>query len=354
MIKFICGLFLSGIMPAILIRQLRKGAVFSGTIENQRKILYNISIISISIICTLNQNHEILMGTLIGSALFQLLGICGVNKLNTVGKQKEGLIVYKGQYMIFCAILLLFLSADYLLRGKSIENILNQIDGGILIFLFLIYFYFTYVRGERSARLFRKIPTVWNHINKKYAKRKKLIETNEKNRIRKKMTTKIFAYIVIIAAIIIGNVFLFEGVSKLGIELDISQYCVGLTLMAWSDNLLGILLGNMSDFSEDNSSEEDSLEIELENGEALIEEAIEKEEHNMENIIEGIIFSMTLLLGIIAIRKPIMIHIYTIYDLIIFGIISILIQFISKIDNRLAGSGMATAYIGFIIYALMR
>lgn len=355
-IKFICGLVLVAIVPVILIRQLRKEAVFSGTIENQRNVLYAISITSISVVSAINQNSEILMGTLIGCAIFQILGICGVNKLNMVGKQKEGLFVNKSQYLIFCVILLLFLSADYLLRGKSAENILNQIDGEILIFLFGIYLYFTYGKGDALRIWLHDMQPYFSKKSFKAENRKGIGET--KNILKKKkLGIRIIVYILLAVLIVAGNWLLFDGASKLGVELKISQYCIGLTLITWSNNLLGILLEYLEEEAEEENneeSEEDSLEIEFKDGEALIEEAVEEKQNNLEHIVDGIIFSMTLVLGSIAIGKPIMIHIHMIYDLIIFGIISILFQFVSKIDSRLAGSGMATIYIGFIVYAFIR
>ncbi len=354
MIKFLCGLVLTAIVPLLLIRQLRKGAVFSGTKENQRNILYNISIISISVISAVNQNSEILMGTLIGCAIFQLLAICGVNKLNTVGNHKEGLSVNKSQYLIFCAILLLFLSADYLLRGKSVENILNQIDGGILIFLFFIYFYFAYWRRKDAERFIKTLKNVLSIRKNSLMKSRNLSKETAVSPASKKVLIEIIFYFLLAVIIIVGNCLLFEGTSKLGVELKISQYCIGLTLLTWSNNLLGILLESIEEKEDDRISEEELPEIEIDDGEALIEEAVEEEERNLENIIDGIIFSLTLVLGVIAVGKPVMIHIYMIYDLIVFGIISILFQFVSKIDSRLAGSGMATIYIGFIVYAFIR
>lgn len=353
-IKYLCGLFLTGIVPPILIRQLQKGAVFSGIIENQRRMLYIVSISSISIISAINKNTEILMGTLIGCAIFQLLGVYGVNKLNAAGNWKEKLPVSKIQFLIFCTILLLFLSADYLLRGKAVENIINQVDGGLLIFLFSIYFYFSYIKGEDSAlSIYKRQYEIWWKNHKKNTNKQEQIDNFERYSSRKKRIAQIFTYLLLIVIILIGNYFLFEGVSKLGVDLEVSQYCAGLTLMAWSVNLLGILLENMAWKSEDNVSNRESLEIECEDGEALLRKAA-KEEKKIENLIEGIIFSLTFLLGCIALIEPIMTHIYMIYDLIILGIISILFQFISKIDNRLAGSGMEAVYIGFIVYTLMR
>ena len=73
-------------------------------------------------------------------------------------------------------------------------------------------------------------------------------------------------------------------------------------------------------------------------------------EMNFEEIMRNTIFSITLLLGVAVLIRPIFINTFIIYNLIIFGVAALLVQLAEKIDNRLAGSSMAAVYIGFILY----
>lgn len=360
-LKFIFGMCFIVIVPIIVKRQFQSGTVFSGKIENDKKVIYIITITTFSFLAIINQNNDILLGTIIGCALFQLLGVYGVNKLTRIKEQKKELISkgfwkkkrkeynncqkketyflkysYGSQYLIFCAILLLFLSADYLLRKEATENILSKIDGGLLLFLFLVYLYIVYGKKETSFLQSMCMNKCKNQLEKK-----------ENNLSKQRIARQIFEYILLIVVIAIGNHMLFESVSKIGVKIEISQYCIGLTLMTWCINLSGILL---TWFNSKKKNRIENLGMQLEDS----NDEIENDRNNMENISEEVLFSMTMLLGTMALIKPIMVNMYIIYDLILFGIVVIMLQFIQKIDNRLAGSGMATVYIGFIVYAIIR
>lgn len=334
-LEFICGFFLVGIIPAVIIGQLQKGAVLSKRILISREIYSVFVLIIFSVVSILKGNSEILMGILVGNSLFQLLAMGGINRLLTVEDRKkqfsfshllqkkkkefqtaEALFAVSHErsnihYLIFCIILVLFLSADYLLRKNSNQNVLSQIDGGILILLFILFVY-AVRNGEENG-------------NK-----------------TENLMGKIAVYIILAAITAAGAILLIESLSKIGIEFGISQYSVGLTGIAWSMNFTNILLGILNNYQkadEENQGGNRSLLTESD---------------YFERIANQIIFSFTFLLGIAVIIRPIVITNYIVYDLIFYAVILLFVWLLKKIDNRLAGSSLATVYIVFVVSVLIR
>lgn len=293
-IQLIFGIFLIGIIPVLLTLILRKSNTFFKKVEYNSHLIYNITLTNIVIIFLIYKNTDILLGTFIGSSLFQLLAVGGVNQLTF---PEKGKMQGKGQYLVFSMIVLLFLSADYLLTGKAANNILNRIDGGVLFFLFLVYLYFVYGRGKTGFR-------------------------------HKQWKAEIMYFLILEIVILLGSYLLVLSIPKIGTTLRISQYLSGLTLVSWCTNLSTILLSRKN--------------------------VKEQSKNYLERAMEGTVFSMTFLLGIVVLVQPLAISHFMIYDLILFGVISLLLQWVQKIDNRLAGSSMATVYIAFMVYTFLR
>ena len=379
-LEFLGGIFLIGIMPMM------KGQLFNKAVLSKRlnqNIVFEMILSTVIVWSVINQNSDILIGTIIGSSLFQILVLNGVNKLiiqeevttkitfhdmfkreklreNSI--EQENQVKYRsgGQYLIFSVIFLLFLSADYLLKGKYVRNVLNQVDGGILIILFVTYLYL--MKDSEKIGIIQKI------LNKigKYSKDDRLKEERnyvdsklEQKEERKQCYISICMYLLLEMALLLGGFFLVKSVSSIGVSFGISQYGIGLTLMAWCVNISSILLSN--NFVYKSNIEKDKLSNRSMNnlkvGQNKFSGQNEKRlysnnlnEMNFEEIMRNTIFSITLLLGVAVLIRPIFINTFIIYNLIIFGVAALLVQLAEKIDNRLAGSSMAAVYIGFILY----
>ena len=107
-----------------------------------------------------------------------------------------------------------------------------------------------------------------------------------------------------------------QNVSKIGAAFGLSQYLTGLTMVSWCINISTMFM-----------SKEKNQKL-----------------NYLEEAMEETVISITLL----------SISSYIIYDLIIFGVVSIVLQLVQKIDSRLAASGMATVYVAFIVYVFIR
>lgn len=359
-LEFVLGFILVGIIPAVMIGQLQKGAVFSKKIIISREIFSILVLVIFVILSILKENSEILMGILMGSSLFQLLAIGGINKLlipeekknqfsfihllhknrkefQTVEKQ---IIVHERSsihYLIFCMILLLFLSADYLLRKDSNQNILSQIDGGILILLFILFLYT--MQREEGVGVFQRLRLLFQS---KWEIEEQNKLCGEEKYKAKYFLEKVFYYFVLIVMITIGGILLIGSLSKIGIEIGISQYSIGLTGIVWSMNFSNILLSIF-----DNSQKPDIVSHESNENLLLESDYFEKAANK-------IILFFTFILGTTVIVRPIIITNYIVYDLIFYSIVLLYVWLIKKIDNRLAGSSLTTVYIVFVVSVLIR
>lgn len=359
-LEFVIGFIFVGIIPAIMIGQLQKGAVFSKRILISREIFSVFVLIIFVILSIIKENSEILMGILMGSSLFQLLAISGINKLlipedgkkqfsllhliqkNRKGFQtmeKQGIVHERSSihYLIFCIILLLFLSADYLLRKNSNQNILSQMDGGILILLFILFLYT--MQKEEEAGVFQKLRLLFQS-QREIEEQNRLYE-EEKNKV-KYFYEKLFCYLILMFFVTIGGIFLIGSLSKIGIEFGISQYSIGLTGIVWSMNLSNILLSIFDNYQKSDRINKNS------NRNLLMESDY------FEKTANRIVLFFTFILGMAIIIRPINITNYIVYDLIFYAITLLFVWLIKKIDNRLAGSSLTTVYIVFVVSALIR
>lgn len=313
--EIVLGICFVSVIPIILLKIREKESYGWNLLKEKGYYLYELTILNAVIFFLFYQNTEIILGTIIGSSLFRLLIIGGVQKL-LVSKGKR---LMKGQYLVFCMILVLFLAADYLFAGKTVVNCINQIDGLLLVFIFLLYLYMVY--GKRWMGEYRKKRPgqVEGHVND--------ISQEDINILKKyDIKSVILKYICLELSILAGMYLLTKDIPILGGMYGISQYQLGITVVSWCVNL----------------------------GDIYISLFDQKTECFLENTMEEIIICITLLLGIAALIHPILISQLTIYDLIIFSIIALLMQFIEKISNRFGGSAMVTVYLGFVLFVCVR
>lgn len=349
-----------GIIPVGIIGQLSKEAVLSKKIKIDEHIVYMLTLIAMLIFLAIEQNSDLLIGTIVGSSWFQLLVVNGITKLNMPEEKKEGRCVesiwrwYKekkqkpfeekqknkyrnnGQFLICSAILLLFLAADYLIRVNSMWNQLSRIDGCILIILFLGYLYFMQEEPQKISS--------WSNRNRE---KKQSNETEKEVKAGRKKTERIIWGVqggILVIVIFVGSYLLVKSMSKIGSLYQLSPYRIGITGMAWCTALPEILLGMFFDRKKksENSTMKDKVVIELE------------EEKRIEEVIRNVIITITLVLGMFAVFQPILVNTFMIYDFILFGIITVFLQFIKRMNSHIVGSFMTTIYIALIIFVIMR
>lgn len=311
-VEIILGMFCVGIVPVLLLSKNAKKTRLWKRIQDKEYFIYPLIMINAIFFFLFYQNTEILLGLMIGSFLFRLLAVGGVQRIAISGKKR----FVKGQYLIFSVILVMILSADYLFKGKSVMNYINRIDGLLLIFMFLLYLFAIYGASryrEKGRCPDRKLP----------AEKEKDAERDNGKYDPKRLC---MIYFVSEVSIFAGMYLLSKNVPLIGAAYGISQYTLGLTFMTWCVSISGVYISLTKKGTYD----------------------------FMENIAEEIIVLITLGLGIVALIQIVPVGQATIYDLIIFSIILLFLQWEERISNRIAGSIMITAYIGFVLYVCIR
>lgn len=311
-VEIILGMFCVGIVPVLLLSKNAKKTRLWKRIQDKEYFIYPLIMINAIFFFLFYQNTEILLGLMIGSFLFRLLAVGGVQRIAISGKKR----FVNGQYLIFSVILVMILSADYLFKGKSVMNYINRIDGLLLIFMFLLYLFAIY--GASRYRERGRCPD-----RKLSAEKEKDAERDNGKYDPKRLC---MIYFVSEVSIFAGMYLLSKNVPLIGAAYGISQYMLGLTFMTWCVSISGVYISLTKKGTYD----------------------------FMENIAEEIIVLITLGLGIVALIQIVPVGQATIYDLIIFSIILLFLQWEERISNRIAGSIMITAYIGFVLYVCIR
>ena len=278
----ICGIILTGIIPPFLIL----------SEEKKDRGLFSVTIFFVIVSILIQQNANLLFGILLGSSLFQILVLNGISRITSDRRYLFTDNYQGGKYLIFGIVLLLFLSADYLLTGKTNNNMISRSDGIILIAVYLLF----YLSVHRSGRGTEEKP-------------KRGIKNG-----------------IIILSIAVGAYFLVAGIGLLAIEISQSQYFMGV--------LFGGIAANIS------------------SGILLSVRRNEPTKYS-EQTIENVLLVNTFMIGCTVIIREIRVSQYMIYALMLFALVTIMMEGLKKIDNRLAGSGMVTVYIGIIIYIIL-
>ena len=99
--EIVLGICFVSVIPIILLKIREKESYGWNLLKEKGYYLYELTILNAVIFFLFYQNTEIILGTIIGSSLFRLLIIGGVQKL-MVSKGKR---LMKGQYLVFCMIM---------------------------------------------------------------------------------------------------------------------------------------------------------------------------------------------------------------------------------------------------------
>lgn len=324
-IEVICGIILTGIIPPFLIlaekgilaRKSGKGTGRRGEVEKCRtgqealvieKLLFSLTVFFVMGSIVIQQNANLLFGILLGSSLFHLLVLNGISRITCERKYLFTDNYQGGKYLIFVVVLLLFLSADYLFTGRTNNNMISRTDGIILIAVYLV-FHFSM------------------HKHRKDEDRKSRMEkgAREDEYLRERRRRGIINAAILLS-IAVGAYFLTAGIGWLAIEISQPQYFVG------------VLFGGIA--------------VNVSSGILLSVQENEPTKYGKQTV-ENVLLVNTFLLGCTVLIREIRISQYMIYAFMLFALSVILIEGFKKIDNRLAGSGMVTVYIGIVVYIIL-
>ena len=350
-----------------------------------QNVLFCITLSVVVFWSVIYQNSDIMIGAILGSSVFQILVVNGVYQLNLPVEKKERFscviwlkeilnpkgkiedepVKYRSssQYLIFSAVVLLYIAADYFAPRRYANRELSSMDGGILLVLFVTYLYLMRDNLLADSILKRFGREKDNSGRKGFAAENRssisdtnvIVWKNERKESFKLVSIYIFLGIILLIVGFIG----LRYIPMLAVSFGISQYVMGLTLVSWCVNLISIFLsgtfiGNLFRkleiwYGKNNGSKE-NVEKEQSNDESSVEAS---REEMTEKVMRNVIFAVTLLLGIAVCIRSVLLHTSMIYNLIFFAVIVLLAWFAENLNSRMAGSSMVAVYIGFIIYNVL-
>ena len=271
---------------------------------------------AVSVTAGLRGNNDIAISNVVGSNFFNLLVVCGVCSMIQPLPIDRGTLKREFPFSIFVEILLLFLSADYLLHGKKTVNYVSRYDGILLLVLFVIFLVVT-IRSALSAR--NNNPSDEDREDGEEQKKPSVFRC-------------IFYILLGIVAIKYGGDMVVDCASKIAATFGLSQNMIGLTIVAMGTSLPELVTSVV---------------------------ASRKGETDMAvgNVVGSNIFNVLLILGISSSIHPIAVAMNNIYDLIFLCIGSILVwafAFKGGKLNRLHGCGMVSIYVIYMIFVCVR
>lgn len=271
---------------------------------------------AVSVTAALRENNDIAISNVVGSNFFNLLVVCGVCAMIQPLPIDKSTLKKEFPFSIFAEILLLFLSADYLLHGIHSVNLVSRIDGIILLVLFAIFISST-IQNAMNAR-----------------KQENSVESEKEVHGEKDLSViKAILFIIIgVVAIKYGGDMVVDSASKIATDFRLSQNLIGLTIVAVGTSLPELVTSVV---------------------------AARKGESDMAvgNVVGSNIFNVLFILGISSTIHPISVVMNNIYDLIFLCIGSILVwafTFQGGKIKRLHGCGMVSLYIIYMIFVCIR
>lgn len=265
--------------------------------------------LAVSLTAALNGSNDIAIGNVVGSNIVNLLLVIGLSSLLKPLTVTKEMIFKDYPYTIVASLALLILSYDYL-SGKTNELMLSRGDGLILLLFFIIYMY-SLIKGVLT-----NIP--------------------EENPNAKEKDIKVSKCILItilgLIAIIWGGNLVVNNATAIATSLGISETLIGLTIVAIGTSLPELVTSVVA----------------AKRGESDIA---------LGNVVGSNIMNILLILGTSSSIHPITINIFSIYDMIILLLVSILFFIpilISKRVSKLTGITMVVTYIIYTAYILIR
>lgn len=259
----------------------------------------------VSLVASLKGSNEIAVSNVIGSNIFNLLGVLGISAIIAGLKANRQVITKDFLFSIIATIVLMFLMFDNFLNGSG-KNIITRGEGLVLLSILAIYIYSLLLTAKKEKRL-----------------------TREKH----KLTTKDILMLVFgLIAVVLGGETVVKSAQTIAINWGISETLVGLTIVSLGTSLPELVTSVM---------------------------AVKKGETDIAigNVIGSNIFNILFVIGLSSSVASLPVNYQSLIDIIILLGVSIMCYiftcFKSRIGNK-KGFIMVMTYIAFMVYIIIR
>lgn len=259
----------------------------------------------VSLVASLKGSNEIAVSNVIGSNIFNLLGVLGISAIISGLKANRQVITKDFLFSIIATIVLMFLMFDNFLNGSG-KNIITRGEGLVLLSILAIYIYSLLLTAKKEKRL-----------------------TTEKH----KLTTKDILMLVLgLIAVIIGGETVVKSAQTIAINWGISETLVGLTIVSLGTSLPELVTSIM---------------------------AVKKGETDIAigNVIGSNIFNILFVIGLSSSVASLPVNYQSLIDIIILLGVSIMCYIFTCFNSRIGnkkGFIMVITYIAFMVYIIIR
>lgn len=271
--------------------------------------------LAVSVSAALSGSNAIAVSNVVGSNIFNLLGVLGVCALISPMAAEKGIM--KKDYplsLIVTAILAIFVGSKLLFGGQSIPSDFTQSVGAlerwmgiILLIIFISYIVYTVINALKNRAEGEEIVSmpVWKSL----------------------------IFIVIgIAAIVLGGQLVVENAKEIAYFFGMSETLVGLTIVAIGTSLPELVTSVV---------------------------ASKKGQNGMAvgNVVGSNLFNILFILGTSVTINPITVSMESLIDICIVLVISIICYIMFRTSNKVTrgeGAAMVIMYIAYTAYAIIR
>lgn len=269
---------------------------------------------AVSIIAGINGSNDIAVGNVIGSNMFNLLGVLGISALISPVRV-DGQIIKKEFPFMLAATAVFALAAFDTILGTGEINSISRSEAFILLILMGIFLYSVITFALRSR------------------KENEASETESDNEKKPKSLLKCIVFTVLgLAGIVLGGQLVVDNASKIAQQFGMSETLVGLTIVAVGTSLPELVTSIVA----------------ARKGESDIA---------IGNVVGSNVFNILFVLAASAAITPMNINSQGLTDLLIlFGISLLAYVFCitNKTINRVEGGVLTAMYAGYMAFAIIR
>ncbi|MTI68119.1 MAG: calcium/sodium antiporter [Firmicutes bacterium] len=266
---------------------------------------------AVSISAALQGSHEIAVGNIIGSSIFNILLVIGISSIIRPISIHRKTILKEFPFLLLTCLVLFVLSHDITLQGFT-KNMISKADGMILLALFSIFLYYivevALLSREESKEEFKE-------------------EISDM-----KLSKSIIFLLFGLTGIIIGGDLVIDSSSQIAINLGMGETLVGLTIVAFGTSLPELVTSIVAAIKGENDIA-------------------------VGNAIGSNVFNILLILGITSIINPLPVKEKVFFDMIyLLGATLATYLFVTtgKKANRFEGILMTLIYIFYMTYIIIR
>jgi len=264
---------------------------------------------AVSITAALKGSNDMAIANVVGSNIFNLLGVVGIAAIINPIKVQKSTIIKEFPFAILAVVVLMILSHDIKFQGYN-ENLLTRADGLMLLALFGIFMYYLIEMAITSKE-----------------------EMNiDKAKEDISMGKSILMSILGIIGILIGSQIVVNSASNIAIAWGMSENLIGLTIVAIGTSLPEFVTSVVA----------------ARKGESDIA---------MGDVVGSSIFNILFVLGLSSTISNIQVHPIVFIDMLVMIIVTVLTYIFAatkKSVNKVEGIFLVLIYIAYMVFVIIR